>query len=104
VNLSARERHYKALSLQGKLTADEIRTLTDDLLRLLNGKKHPKSETQLQQELVRFCGWNRNKVFGPRPYVENCLDDLERADLIESHYEAVDLLDLRRTCWRRCGK
>ncbi len=101
--MSRAERLYKARSLQGKLTSEQIAELKADLLRLLNTKEHPKSDTQLEQELVRFCGWNRRKIVGPRPYVYDCLDGLEREGLIESDSKYVGEFPegyMRYSFWR----
>ncbi len=60
--MSEAERYYKALSRQGKLTPEQIQHLRSDLLGLLNGKKYPKPERQIKDELVHFCGWDYHKV------------------------------------------
>jgi hypothetical protein len=100
--MSAAERLSRARSLQGFLTAEQWVTLKSDLFRLLDGKKYPKAEAQLRQELVRNLGWDRRKIFGPRPFVSDCLDDLEGDGLMECDYEDTgDLFSVRRRCWRK---
>src|SRR5260370_10618603 len=88
--MSEAERLYKARSKQGKLTPEQVGTLESDLLRLLNGKRHPKSDALLKQELVQFCGWKRDKIFGPRQFVADCLEALEAQGLIESFIEDTE--------------
>ena len=86
--LSDSERYRKALSKQGKLTAEQLTNLAADLLRLLNSKHYPKDTAQLKQELIRFCGWSPRKIYGPRPYVADCLEILEKEGLVDSQYES----------------
>jgi hypothetical protein len=82
--MSEAERKYRARSLQGKLKPEQRAELKSDLLLLLNGKKYPKPPAQIMRELVSNCGWDRNKIFGPRPYVEDCLEELEAQGLVDS--------------------
>jgi hypothetical protein len=82
--MSERERLYKALKRQGELTRQELENLKADLLQLIDGKAHPKSQAELTEQLVRFCGWNYHVVNGPRPYVNDCLERLESEGLIDS--------------------
>ncbi len=98
--MSVAERRYKARNRQGTLTAEQIKQLTSDLLTLVDGKRTPKSVERLKDELVSFCGWDRKKIQGPRPYVENCLESLENDGLIESHAEATSMFSVSVWYWR----
>src|ERR1700681_982586 len=82
--MSDAERAYEARRKQGKLTPEQRVELKSDLLRLLNSKMYPKSDSQLSYELIKNCGWERDKINGPRPFVSDALDELEAQGLIES--------------------
>jgi len=83
-----KEREYRARSEQGKFSPEQLLELEDDLRRLVD--KREKTTEELTQELVKNCGWKREKVFGPRPYVYETLEDLEKEGVIESRYKVVD--------------
>jgi hypothetical protein len=75
--MSEAERFQRAKARQGKLTPEQWTDLEDDVLRLLNGKRWPKTLAQIEDELVRFCGWDRYKIKGPRSFVATELYSLE---------------------------
>lgn len=87
--MSVAERLSRARCAQGKFTDQELKDLKEDCFQLLDGKKHSKSERQIKQELVKFCGWSRPRIFGPHPYVVNCLERLEEDCLAESEFEVT---------------
>jgi hypothetical protein len=93
--VSVAERRYKARSRQGTLTAEQIKQLKSDLLALVDGRTNPKAVERLEDELVRFCGWDRHKIKGPRPYVEDCLESLENEGLIKSQVEEREDVEVR---------
>jgi hypothetical protein len=74
--MSEAERFQRAKSRQGKLTPEQWAELEEDILRLLNGKRSPKTLAQIEAELVKFCGWDRHKIKGPRCFVYETLMDL----------------------------
>lgn len=93
--MSVTERQYKARSRQGTLTAEQIKQLKSDLFTLVDGKNNLKSVERLKDELVAFCGWDKYKINGPRPYVENCLESLENEGLITSQLEEQEDVEIR---------
>jgi hypothetical protein len=72
--------HAQQISMPGKSSTWTLKNHMSD-------SSDAESDAQLKQELVRFCGWDRRKIFGPRPYVDNCLEHLEYDDLVESRFE-----------------
>ena len=93
--MSVAERRYKKRSRQGTLTAEQIKQLKSDLFTLVDGKNNPKSVERLKDELVALCGWDKYKINGPRPYVENCLESLENEGLIKSQLEEQEDVEVR---------
>lgn len=88
--MSHAQRLCKAKRLHGKLMPEQRQALKSDVLLLIDGKSHEKSEPQIKQELIQFLGWNRHVMNGPRPYVYECLDELIEEGLIEVRYEIND--------------
>jgi hypothetical protein len=77
-------RRYRARSLQGKLTAAEWQELKDDIVSVLDGIKYPKTQSEIEQRLVRFCGWGWRKIDGPRNFVGDALEWLRDEGRITS--------------------
>lgn len=75
------ERLYKAKRKQGKLTSEQIEKLRSDLLPVLDSNF--RSEKDIIWKLVRNHGWKKEKLFGPRKYVRNCLERLDDEGLVE---------------------
>lgn len=100
--MSESERRAKAMSGQGKLTAEQRGRLRSDLLQLMDGKTNPKSEEQLVWELVQNFGWEQRKIDGPRPYMYDCLERLENDGLVESRNTVKNgSIDVRFVYWRK---
>src|SRR5882672_10215694 len=78
-----------------------MKILRDDLFRLLNHKSRPKSEMQLKEELVRFAGGIATRYSVHVRMSMTVSIFLENNGLIESDYEAVDLMYVKRSCWRK---
>jgi hypothetical protein len=85
--MSAAERFQRAKARQGKLTLEQWAELEEDILRLLNGKRSPKTLAQIEGELIQFCGWDRHKIKGPRSFTTEILYSLRwHQKLVRSKY------------------
>jgi hypothetical protein len=85
--MSEAERFQRAKARQGKLTPEQWTELEEDILRLLNGKRWPKTLAQIEDELVKFCGWDRHKIKGPRSFTAEILYSLRwHAKVVQSKY------------------
>ena len=76
--VSYAERLQKARARQGRLTDEEYDALQGDILSVLQpGRKYAMSTSGIIHLLVKFLGWERRKLDGPRDYLTYPLEQLE---------------------------
>src|SRR5690349_21729277 len=85
--MSEADRYRRDKARQGKLTKDQWAQPESDCFQLLDGKNYPKSNTDVEDGLIRFCGWDPCKIKGPKAYMHQCLVSLEEEGLVESQFE-----------------
>jgi hypothetical protein len=99
-NLSYAEQQYRARLKEGKLFPEEWETLCSDVIAVLDGKNHPKDYDEIKSRLVKFCGWSRDKLSGPRHYLANCLWYLVDTGLIQADELIEDWYDTKKNYWK----
>ena len=107
--MSHAERAYKARLAakrrQGCLTPALLEKLKADVLQLLNGKKHPKTREQIEDELIKFLGWKEAQIYGPLCWVRVALEELHQEELLGSRgFKTPTYQTTETTFWKAIPK
>jgi hypothetical protein len=102
--VSHAEREYKrrlaAKRRQGCLTPALLEKLKADVLQLLDGKKHPKTQEQIEDELIKCLGWKEAQIYGPLSWFHAAVKELHQEELLGSRGYNTPTINGRIEYWK----